>query len=56
MDDHEKGEEQVEDLEIRDEDAEGVKGGTVPITADDDWEQPVGFSPKGASPQLGKRG
>jgi hypothetical protein len=56
MDEHEKGDEQVEDLEMREEDAEGVKGGTHPITADDDWEQPMVAGPKGASPQLGKRG
>ena len=41
MDDNEKVEQQVEDLEMEEEDAEDVKGGKHGgITADDDWETP----------------
>jgi hypothetical protein len=47
MDDREKVEEQVEDLEVEGKDAEQVKGGDFQwgvgrgITANDDWEAPV---------------
>lgn len=45
---------QPEDLKLAQEDAEGVKGGGG-LTADDDWESPMGYSQK-ASPQLKPRG
>ena len=41
-------EHQPEDLELTEQDAESVKGGRG-VTADDDWEAPVGFSPKALS-------
>ena len=51
MDEHEKAEEQVEDLPVDEESAEDVKGG---VTAMDDWESPA--AAKSASPQLNQRG
>jgi hypothetical protein len=42
MDDHEKVEEQIEDLPVDEESGEDVKGGGG-ITAEDDWESPVAF-------------
>ena len=55
MDEYEKSEEQVEDLEPTREEAEDVKGGGG-ITAMDDWESPVAARSTGASPQLGRGG
>jgi hypothetical protein len=54
MDEQEKTEEQVEDLAVDEKSAEDVKGGTTPITADDDWESPV--ASRRASPKLNPRG
>jgi hypothetical protein len=53
MDDHEKVEEQVEDLPVDEQSAEDVKGGGG-VTAMDDWESPT--AAKSASPKLGQRG
>ena len=53
MDEHEKAEDQVEDLPVDEDSAADVKGGAG-ITAMDDWESPT--AAKSASPKLNQRG
>lgn len=49
MDERENHQEQPEDLDVQAGEAEEVKGGATPITADDDWESPLAAKPKPGS-------
>jgi hypothetical protein len=52
VDEREKVEEQVADLEVEAQDADGVKGGGG-VTAMDDWEAPVARSVKAGPGRTG---